>query len=248
MDAELGTDDDERIEGASASRSGHPRGRPKLTEGDKHIPAHEIQVLLAVAREAVEEERRAKRRRSRRAERDYLVIVLGLNAGLRAHELAGLAVGDLRLDADPPRVVVRGGKARKAGRARRSADLDEVVLPFDVAELLRAWIRGRQADEPLFCSDRTGAGGRKLPLTRGGIWKAVKKALRRAGLNDKYNVHALRHRFVMAEVEAMERRGEIDPYLLARRARHRSLEPTMNYVQQRRSKLQEHMRERSSET
>jgi integrase len=200
------------------------------------MSADETRRLLSVARDLVEAEQRARRRTSRRAERDYLLIVLALNAGLRASELAGLLVGHLRLADKPPRLIVVGGKARA------SDDVDEVELRYDVARLLQGWVEGRSPDEPVFPSER-----KRRPLTARGVWGVVKKLLRQAGLNSRYSTHTLRHRFIGAEVEAQERKGKIDPYLIARRARHRTVEPAMHYVHFRDSVLREHLDARESE-
>ena len=75
----------------------------------------------------------------------------------------------------------------------------------------------------MFASSRTDpATGRKRAMTRWAVWRRIKALLRAAELNDLYNVHTLRHTFVALEVEAQERLGEVDPFLVARRSRHRS--------------------------
>jgi integrase len=225
------------------------RGRPKLTAGDKNPSAAEIAELLAVARSLVEDERRNRRRKARKAERDYLLTVLALNAGLRASEIAALRVEDLRLDDNPPRVLVVGGKGRKAGAAgRKTADVDEVALGYDVVAQLRPWVVGRFPSDPVFPSERTNPKtGGKCPLTRRGVWGAIKALVRRARVNENYGTHALRHRFIAAEIEAQERLGVVNPYLIARRARHRSVASTMPYVHTHAKKLKEHMAVRKSE-
>lgn len=229
----------------------HRRTKPKLTPGDKFMPPEDVQRLLAVAKAAVDQERTSRRRRAKRAERNYLILAVGLNAGLRASELADLRVHHLRLDDNPPRILVEGGKGRKAGAADRlTHDVDEVAISFDLAILLRAWVNDPDLDpsDPVFWSERKTADGGKQPLTRHGVWNAIKGLIRAAGLNDLYSTHTLRHRFVTAEVEAQELRGiAVNPYFIARRARHRSLESAMVYVHQRKSELDEHMKVRRSE-
>jgi integrase len=210
----------------------------------------DVRRLLEVTRDRLEVEQRSRRRQSRQAERDYLLIVTALNAGLRAAELAALRVGDLRLEEEPPRLIVRGGKARKASPAmghRQTDDLDEVLLRYDVARLLAAWVKGRGPDEPVFPSQRDGDGGARRPLSRRGVWRIVKALMKKAGLNPLYTAHALRHRFVMAEIEAQERQGELDPHLLARRSRHRSLNSALRYIHFRASRVQAHLEARESE-
>ncbi len=225
------------------------RGRPKLAEGDKSPSAEEVRHLLAVARLLLEEERSSRRRRSRKAERDYLMATLALNAGLRSSEIAALQVEELRLEDRPPRVLVVGGKARKAGAGgRKTDDLDEVALTYDMTTLLKDWVRGRDPQDPVFPSERVDPNtGRKLPLTRRGVWGAIKALVCRAELNEKYAVHTLRHRFIGTEIEAQERLGAVNPYLVARRARHRSVGSTMPYIHTRTEKLREHLDARQSE-
>ncbi len=223
------------------------RGRPKLTEGDKSMAPEEVAELLAVARARWDEEEAATRRTSRKAERDYMLLVVALNAGLRASELSALRVGDLCLKARPPRLRVDGGKHRKANGTRSTADVDEVALRSDVAQLLRAWTAGRDPKDPVFPSERTDpATGRKAPMTRTAIHRRVKALMEEAGLNPRYSTHTLRHTFVRLEVEAQEQQGEVNPYFVMRRTRHRSIQAVLPYVHHSPSKLDAHLKSRAS--
>jgi site-specific recombinase XerD len=109
-------------------------------------------------------------------------------------------------------------------------------------------VKGRGADEPVFPSqERAGNDGARRQLSRRSVWRIVKTLMQKAGLNPLYTAHALRHRFVMAEIEAQERQGELDPYLLARRSRHRSLNSALRYIHFRASRMQAHLEARESE-
>jgi len=223
-------------------------GRPKLVESDKSMNREEVRKLLDVASARVSEEHNNHRRKSQKALRDYLIVCTALNAGLRAGELASLRVRDCQLDQKPPRLVVVGGKSRKAGSGgRKTDDIDEVHLEAVFAILLRDWVGGKCPSDFVFCSERRGEDGRKSPLSENAIWRIVKDLMNEAGLNEKYSVHTLRHRFVFAEIEAARAQGEVDPFFIARRARHRDIKQTMKYIHHDPRAMEKHLNERRSE-
>jgi site-specific recombinase XerD len=113
----------------------------------------------------------------RHAARDYAILTLFLNCGIRRSELSGLNISDV--GEEKMRVFGKGGKER------------ELYLNDACREALDAWLAVRckeTAERALFLS---GQGKRMHPNT---IHALVKKTVLRAGLDPaRYSAHKLRH-------------------------------------------------------
>lgn len=111
--------------------------------------------------------------------RDYSIILLLADAGLRAGGLVGLEVDDLDLESCTGLVMEKGGKTRTA------------IFGEVTAEALRAWIQAAGLTEgPLF----PGLGPRSRgALTTGGLHKMLSVRAKRAGCEEYTNPHAFRH-------------------------------------------------------
>jgi site-specific recombinase XerD len=112
--------------------------------------------------------------------RDFAILTLLARLGLRAGEVAGLALDD---------VDWRAGELVVTGKGRRA---ERLPLPVDVGEALVAYLRrGRPAgalDRCLFVRVRAPHHG----LTTGGVTQVVVSAGRRTGLG-QIHAHRLRH-------------------------------------------------------
>jgi len=115
-----------------------------------------------------------------------VMLWLMYGTGLRAMEVAGLEIQDLRMHADPPVLHVREGKG---GKSR--------VVPVApaVAGVLRAFVAGRPGAGPVVASATTG-----LALSRKTVCRLVSAHLRAAGVKD--SSHALRHTFATELLKA----------------------------------------------
>lgn len=112
-------------------------------------------------------------------ERDYAILCIFLNCGLRISEIAGLNLSDLR--ADHLRVLGKGNKERIVylNDATAEAINRYLVIRKNMAAIDR---------NALFLSSR------HTRVTREGLHAMVKKALLQAGLDsEKYSAHKLRH-------------------------------------------------------
>lgn len=112
-------------------------------------------------------------------ERDYCILSIFLNCGLRISEIAGLNLNDVRQD--HLRVLGKGNKERIVylNDATAEAINSYLIVRRNIAAIDR---------NALFLSSR------RTRVTREGLHAMVKKSLRRAGLDsEKYSAHKLRH-------------------------------------------------------
>lgn len=149
-------------------------------------------------------------RRSTRGRRDRAILLLVLRLGLRAGDLAALALDD---------VDWRAGEVILRGKGRRESRLP---LPRDVGRAVADYLRGGR---PPSSSRRVfiRSHAPHVPLTVSGICMAARHALRRAGLAG--GTHVLRH----TAATQMLHRGASLPEI-GHVLRHRHLDTTAIYA------------------
>ncbi|MGO3751340.1 MAG: tyrosine recombinase XerC [Peptoniphilaceae bacterium] len=109
--------------------------------------------------------------------RDYCIVTLFLNCGLRLSELSNLNIGDIK---ENNTVIVKG-----KGSKQRTIYLNKASLN-SIKEYLK--LRQESIDDALFLSNR------KTRLSNRQIQRMVEKYIKKSGLNpNKYTVHKLRH-------------------------------------------------------
>jgi integrase/recombinase XerD len=119
-----------------------------------------------------------------RGSRDAAMLELLYATGLRASELVGLRLHDLRLDAGYLRCVGKGSKERVVPIGAEASTAVQAYLASGRPALLA----GRR-------SDAVFVGRRAQPLTRQGFWKLTKAHARRAGIKAPLSPHVVRHSF-----------------------------------------------------
>lgn len=116
--------------------------------------------------------------------RDYCILTLFLNCGMRLSELEGINLKNLKLSDSSLKIIGKGNK-------ERIVFLNE-ACKFAISnycKLERCKLKKIQNKEALFLASRTG-----VRLCARQIQKIVAKALNLAGLSNKgYSVHKLRH-------------------------------------------------------
>jgi len=116
---------------------------------------------------------------SRSRARDYCILCIFLNCGLRISEIVGLNLSDIR--SDSLRVVGKGSKERAVFLNDATADAINAYL------LVRKDINAVDGNA-LFLSNR------RTRMSREAVHSMVKKTLLKAGLDaSKYSAHKLRH-------------------------------------------------------
>jgi integrase/recombinase XerD len=137
--------------------------------------------------------------------RDYAILLLLSRLGLRAGEVAALALDDLDW---------RAGDLAIRGKANRS---ERLPLPTDVGAAITAYLRGGR---PATAQDRSVFVRAKAPhrsLTTSGVSMVVHDAAARAGLG-VVHAHRLRHTAATAMLRAGTPLTEVGLVLRQRRA------------------------------
>ncbi len=142
--------------------------------------------------------------------RDFAILQVFLQTGIRVSELCSLTLSDI----DLPRAIlsVREGK----GQASRDIPLEKKAM-----QALKNYLTVR-ADSPY---DALFLNYQGEPLGERGVRKLVTKYVKAAGLSKKVSPHVFRHSFASAKAEK-----NIDPYQLQEWLGHRNLATTQIYV------------------
>lgn len=144
-------------------------------------------------------------RRTRNGRRDFAILTTLVRLGLRAGEVAQLALDDI--DWRAGEVVVRG----------KANCIERLPLPADVGEAVAAYLRGGR---PATACGRTVFVRIKAPhrpLSACGVTQVVASAARRAGLG-QIHAHRLRHTAATAMLRAGASLPEVGQLLRHRRA------------------------------
>jgi integrase/recombinase XerC len=144
--------------------------------------------------------------------RDYAILQVFLQTGIRISELCSLTLSDVDL-ADRS-LTIRQGK----GMADRSIELEKKGL-----QALRNYLQSRQQS----LSDSLFLNYQGEPISERGVQKLLAKYVKMAGITKKISPHSLRHTFATHKAE----RG-VPPYQLQQWLGHRNLNTTQIYQYQ----------------
>lgn len=146
-------------------------------------------------------------------ERDYCILTIFLNCGLRLSELIGINISHIK---DDDTLVVLG-----KGNKERTVYLNEACL-----RAIRLYLAVRPADgvidrDALFLSNR------KTRISRQSVQKIVEGALKKSGLDGMgFSTHKLRH----TAATLMYQHGNVDPLQLKEILGHENLSTTEIYT------------------
>jgi site-specific recombinase XerD len=143
--------------------------------------------------------------------RDYCILMVFLQTGIRVSELCNLRLDDIDLKAK--QLTVRSGKGMQSR---------QIALETKGLKALRTWLKLRPMVEHdhVFTNERDGGA-----ITERGVRMLVTKYREGAGITKQASCHALRHTF--ATVKASK---GVSPYHLQRLLGHAKLDTTMVYV------------------
>lgn len=152
----------------------------------------------------------------RNKERDYAIITLFLNCGMRLSELVGINIKDINFNDQKLNVIGKGNKERTI--YLNSACMNAVnkylaVRPHDNVKY--------NSKDALFLSER------RERISNRTVQYIVKQELKRAGLDtNKYSVHKLRH----TAATLMYKYGNVDIRALQELLGHESISTTEIYT------------------
>jgi|APSaa5957512622_1039677.scaffolds.fasta_scaffold34627_2 site-specific recombinase XerD len=118
---------------------------------------------------------------------EWMVVHLGLGAGLRVFEIQDVRCSDCHVGYGESHLWVRNGKGGKAATVIIGKALKKHLRQY--LKLKKAWGEDVSADAHLLVSER------KQPFTRNGLQKKFKAVAKRAGLPSYFSIHCLRHTF-----------------------------------------------------
>jgi site-specific recombinase XerD len=174
-----------------------------MTTIPKALPSDQVEQLLG-----------ATKRDTAVGRRDYAIILLMARLGLRAGEVAHLALDDVDWHSGCITILGKGGH------------LGQLPLPPDVGEALADYLkngRPKSSDRSLFLSVNAPIHGFSCNRR---ISMLVKEALERAGIDSpRKGAHQLRHALATGMLQRGASLGEIGEVL-----RHRSLQSTALYA------------------
>ena len=117
--------------------------------------------------------------------RDYYLLRILLETGLRAFELAALKVSDFRAGS----LIVRNGKGGKKRNVLLSKESQRMITEF-----LKT--KDKTLHEPIDTEDSLFVSERRRPYSTRGIRKRVKFWFSKVGIADGLSVHSCRHSYV----------------------------------------------------
>ncbi len=145
--------------------------------------------------------------------RGYAIVRCALDMGLRAGEIANLAIDDV--DWREGTVTLKGTKSRRQ---------DILPLPMATGQALAEYLQHERPATPSRAIFVRCRGSRHVPITAAAIHSMIRRACRRVGLPDSGS-HVLRHTLACRLVENGSSLKEVADVL-----RHRSLETTRIYA------------------
>jgi site-specific recombinase XerD len=199
---------------ARAERKEKSKGRIKSVDGIKYFNAKQIKMIRRAVRDQAEID---EQKGQITGIREWMVIDLVTNTGLRVSEAANLRCGDLKIGYTENKIFIRDGKGHVSGH---------VVINDSVKKHLKTYLAGKTNNGELTGEDDYLFVGQRGAWTGQAIQQIVKKYLKQLGLYEKgKSVHALRHSYAV-ELYSKEK----DLRVVQKQLRHVSIQSTLVYA------------------
>ena len=157
-----------------------------------------------------------KWRENRNKERDYAIITLFLNCGMRLSELVGINIKDIDFGECKLNVIGKGNKERTIYLNKACINAINEYLAIRPKEKINY-----DSKDALFLSER------RDRISKRTVQYTVEKELKRAGLDTtKYSTHKLRH----TAATLMYKYGNVDIRALQELLGHESISTTEIYT------------------
>ncbi len=150
--------------------------------------------------------------------RDWAILHVALDSGLRVSELCDLQIRDLVLEEPHAALIVRDGKGGKKRGVRMGVALAQHLTRFVAwKEAAGEPVSGRA---PLFQSTRGG------PLTRTAVYRIFRKHADAVGIPKRFSIHSCRHTYA----SMLYRASNFNLRLVQKQLGHRSIQTTQIYA------------------
>ena len=160
----------------------------------------------------------AQRQGKKRPIRDWAILHVALDAGLRVSEICDLQIRDVILDRGHAALIVRDGKGgRKRGVRMGSALQQHLVAFIEWKATPGESVSGRA---PLFVSSRKG------PLTRTAVYRIFRKYADAVDIPKRFSIHSCRHTYA----SLLYRASDFNLRLVQKQLGHRSIQTTQIYA------------------
>jgi len=150
--------------------------------------------------------------------RDWAILHVALDSGLRVSEICALQMRDVILDRAHTSLIVRDGKGGKKRGVRIGSALREHLSGFI------AWKdavgQPTSARASLFVSSRGG------PLTRTAIYRVFRKHADAVAIPKRFSIHSCRHTYASLLYKA----SDFNLRLVQKQLGHRSIQTTQIYA------------------
>lgn len=183
---------------------------PKLNKRlPRYLSLEDSEKLLHVAKEDSDDKNK---------ERDYAIITIFLNCGLRLSELVDINISDIHFDDKRLTVIGKGNKERTI---YLNDSCINVINEYLAVRPRDAKHDSKNSDKALFLSNY------KQRISNRTVENIVKKELQKAGLDPtKYSTHKLRH----TAATLMYKYGQVDIRALQELLGHQSISTTEIYT------------------
>ncbi len=185
-----------------------------ITHEDFLTP-NQVLALKSYCRDRAEQALAANRKRP---VRDWAILHVALDSGLRVSEICDLQIRDVILDRDHASLIVRDGKGgKKRGVRMGSALMQHLAEYIDWKAAMGEAVSGRA---PLFVSSRQG------PLTRTAVYRIFRKHADAVDIPKRFSIHSCRHTYA----SLLYRASDFNLRLVQKQLGHRSIQTTQIYA------------------
>ena len=188
--------------------------RRKTVDGIKYFNAKQIKMIRRAVRDQAQI---CERKNQITSIREWMVVDLLTNTGMRVSETANLRCGDLQIGYTENKIFIREGKGGVSGH---------IVINNTLKQHLKAFLHWKQERNENTGDDDALFVGQRGKLTSQGIQQIVKKWLKKLDLYQKgKSVHSLRHSYAV-ELYSKEK----DLRVVQKQLRHISIQSTLVYA------------------
>ncbi len=152
--------------------------------------------------------------------RDWCILHIALDAGLRVSEICDLKIGDLLIDQGHSSIIVRSGKGDKKRGVSIGTKLKEHIKRYIRWKEKRG--DGTEDDDLLFLSPS----GKSDRLSRQAIYHIFKRWAKRADLPDRFSIHSCRHTYA----SMLYKSSDYNLRLVQSQLGHSSIQTTQVYA------------------